>query len=134
MTKQKFSRIVSLYKSGQSLESIAAQVGKSVSTVRYHLQRASVSLRSAGMPPKKPTCEQAAKLYSAGWSLPSIAIKFDVTVETIRKRLQTAGVETRRRGRPPKAFRLPVRELQLYLIQGWNVRAIAHSLGVSHET
>jgi DNA-binding NarL/FixJ family response regulator len=135
MTKQKFTRIVSLYKSGQSLESIATRVGKSASTVRYHLQRAGVSLRSAGMPPKRPTSEQAAKLYRAGWSLPGIAMKFAVvSVETIRKRLQVAGIETRRRGRPPKAFHLPVRELQLYLIRGWNVRAIARSLGVSHET
>jgi DNA-directed RNA polymerase specialized sigma24 family protein len=134
MTTRRFKRIVSLYKSGQSLESTAAHVGKSVSTVRYHLQRASVLLRSAGMPAKMPTSEQAAKLHRSGWSLPSIAMKFDVTVETIRKRLRAAGVETRRRGRPPKAFRLPVRELQLYLIRGWNIRAIARSLGISHET
>jgi transposase len=134
MTKQRFTRIASLYKSGQSLGSIAALVGKSSSTVRYHLRRAGVSLRSAGMPPKSPTSVRAAKLYRTGWSLPSISKKFDVSVETIRKRLQVAGVETRRRGRPPKAFRLPVRELRLYLIRGWNVRAIARSLGVSHET
>ena len=134
MTKQGLTRIISLYKNGHSLESIAAKVGKSVSTVRYHLRRASVSLRSAGMPPKRPTSKRAAKLYRAGWSLLSIAKKFDLSVDTIRKRLQMAGVETRRRGRPPKAFRLPIRELYLYLIRGWNVRAIAHSLGVSHET
>ena len=134
MPKGRFTRITSLYKSGQSLESIAVHVGKSASTVRYHLRRAGVSLRSAGMPPKRPTSEQASKLYRAGWTLPSIANNFDVSVETIRNRLQMAGVETRRRGRPPKAFRLPVRELYLYLIRGWNVRAIARSVGVSHET
>jgi transposase len=134
MANQRVQEMVSLYRDGHSLDSIARRVRRSISTVRYHLQRAGVTLRFAGMPSKEPTPSQAAKLYLAGYNLPLIAKKFNLSVETIRNRLAVAGVKPRGRGRPPNNFSLPVRELQLYLIKGWTVRAIAGALGVSHET
>jgi transposase len=132
--KRRVAQIVSLYQAGHTLSSIAKRVGRSISTVCFHLHRAGITLRPVGMPPKRPTSDEAAKLYHAGWSLPQLAKKFTISTETARKRLEVAGIKARGRGRQPKDFRLPVKELRLYLEQGKNVREIAQNLGISHET
>jgi hypothetical protein len=101
------------YRSGETIEAIAAAVGVDPRTVRQRLRRAGVELRPPGR------CRgyrllhlddaEIVRRYRAGETMPAIGRSLGVSAATVRDRLMDAGVERRPRGggRRPRPIETP---------------------------
>jgi len=86
--------LVDAYRGGASANDLARGYGLDRHTVRAHLARADVAMRS----PVKMTpdlVERATELYGRGWSTVQIGAKLGLGPSTVGKALKRAGVVMR---------------------------------------
>jgi uncharacterized protein (DUF433 family) len=96
------------YRSGESIEAIAAATGVNDWTVRHRLLRAGVVMRAPGRV-RRPRLDlddaEIIERYRAGETTTAIAASLGVSHHAIRERLVWAGVERRRPGPLPGSRR-----------------------------
>ena len=94
--------LVDAYEAGATVESLAAEHGCSVTTVRDVLAAEGMAMRSRG--PRSPLEGREAEVaaaYEAGATVRDLAERFGANQRTIRKVLAEQGVVMRRPGRKP---------------------------------
>lgn len=88
-----------MYRSGMTLDQVAAHFGVAGPTIWRRLQGAGVETRRPGMPlGTELDVEQVAALYVAGCTLDEVAALVEVSSGTVRRRLIDMGVELRSSG------------------------------------
>ncbi len=91
------SLLIELLGEGLSLEAIARRVGRSPSTVSYHLKRHGLAANGAERFGSHPGVDPEAltELVSEGLSVPAIARRLNRTPDVIRRALRRHGLSTR---------------------------------------
>lgn len=94
--------LVSAYRNGSSIDSLAAQLGVNRTTIIHHLDRNGVERRKAVRKMTDRSVQHAATHYRNGESLKKVAARFDVDARTLAREFRRAGIPVRpRRGLPP---------------------------------
>jgi DNA-binding CsgD family transcriptional regulator len=130
------------YRAGRSYGSIAAEIGHSEKTVRWHLNRAGVASRKRTEVVREkrgPAAEQIAAEHLAGASIGELSAKYGLHVKTIGHRLREVGVETRRtHARGHRAYNAIPLETEARVVElikaGVSKRQIAREAGVAEST
>jgi Mor family transcriptional regulator len=96
------AELVAAYRSGRTVEELAAAHECSVTTIRAVLEGEGVTLRARG--PRSPLEGREAQLaadYASGATVRDLADRYGANQRTIRKALAERGVAMRRPGRKP---------------------------------
>lgn len=99
LTEHDVDEIVSAYRDGSSIDSLAAQLGVHRTTIIHHLDRRGIERRKVVRKMTDDFVRQAARRYESGGSLKAVASQFDIDARTLAREFQRAGVPVRpRRG------------------------------------
>ena len=101
LSKATVDDLVSAFREGASIDSLAAQYRVNRTTVIRHLNRRGVERRKSVRKMNDRSVRQAARRYESGESLVVVASRFGVDARTLDREFKRAGIKTRpRRGWP----------------------------------
>jgi uncharacterized protein (DUF433 family) len=92
-------QIASAYRSGETIEQIAARLGCSITPVRAALRRAGVATRGPGRRRRSVDADDIVERYSAGATLAELGADYGVSSKVIADVLETRGIARRSPGR-----------------------------------
>jgi DNA-binding CsgD family transcriptional regulator len=83
------------YKSGTSINELAAQFGIDRSTILNHLKSMDIPRRYPALEPDQ--CEEVCRLYEGGLNSTQIGQIFDVSPDTVLRAIRKNGISPRQR-------------------------------------
>lgn len=95
LSPAEIDELVAAYEAGTPIAHLSARFGMHRQTVRFHLKRRGVPLRSDTPALTTAQIDEATKLYATGLSTSKIGGQFGISASTVQKALRARGVRLR---------------------------------------